>query len=89
MHEEGRLKKEKAESAHLASTSIAKKKNKVKEAVDKAPQKKQLKKPGDMKNISYFFCGVEGQKKKHCTNYHSCAEKGMLFNLVYSKVDLT
>ena len=40
VHEEDRLKKQKVESAHLASTSIAKKKNKVKETVDKAPQKK-------------------------------------------------
>ncbi|XP_022862502.1 uncharacterized protein LOC111382696 [Olea europaea var. sylvestris] len=71
VQEEERLKHEKTESAHLATTSKDKsnKKRKVnKEATGTAPQKKQHKEPTEG---GCFFCGAAGHKKKNCTNYHA------------------
>ena len=96
VQEEERLMQDKAESAYLASTfkhkdkDKGKKRKKDKEAAYTASQKKQQKKPNQPKDISCFFCGAEGHKKKHCTNYHTKrAKKGMLLNLVCSEFNLT
>ena len=75
VQEEERFKQEKAESAHLASTSKekgkGKKKNKDKGAANTVPLKKQQKKTTDLDGKGCFFCGAEGHQKKHCTNYHA------------------
>ena len=91
LQEEERIKQDKTENAHLATTSKDKRKNnkrkKDKEVADTTPQKKQKEHIDD----KCFFCGVTGhKKKKQCTNYHACcAKKGMLLNLTCSKVNLT
>ncbi|XP_038989234.1 uncharacterized protein LOC120112994 [Phoenix dactylifera] len=82
VQEEERLKQDKVESAHLASTSKDKnkgqKRKKGKEAADTASQKKQQKKSDQPAGTSCFFCGAEGHQKKHCTNYHAWrAKKGL------------
>ena len=89
VQEDERIKQEKVESAHLATTSKDKRKNnkrkKDNEASETTPQKKQKEQTDD----KYFFYGDVGHKKKQCTNYHSWrAKKGMLLNLVYSEVNL-
>ena len=93
VQEKERFKQEKAESAHLASTSKekgkGKKRNKDKGAASTVPPKKQQKKTTDSDGKGCFFCGAEGHQKKHCTNYHAWrAKKGMLLGLVYSEVNL-
>lgn len=85
------MKQDKVESAHLASTSKDKDKGKKrkKEATETTPQKKQQKKPVEPEGTDCYFCGVEGHKKKYCTNYHAWrAKKNMLLNLVCSEVNL-
>ena len=91
LQEEERLKQDKTESAHLATTSKDKRKNKKrkndKEAVASAPQKKQCR---EQTQDGCFFCGAIGHKKKQCTNYHAWrAKKDMLLNLVSFEVNLT
>ena len=67
--EEDRLKKNKAESAHIASTSKGKykdkKRKKNKEATNTSLKKKQQKKSGDQKGIGKFFYRVNRHKKKY------------------------
>ena len=71
-------------------TGKGKKSKKDKEASDKAPQKRQQKKPGDIKGVSYFFYRAKRHTKKHCTNYHAWRDKkDILLNLVYAEVNLT
>ncbi|KAM7460289.1 hypothetical protein LguiB_036337 [Lonicera macranthoides] len=82
VQEEERLKQDKVESVHIASTSKSKdnekKRKKNKEAADVAPQKKQEKKPGEPESTGCYFCGAEGHIKKHCTNFHAWrAKKGL------------
>ena len=70
VQEQERLKRDKTNSTHLATSSKDKKKDnkrkKVKEAADTAPQKKQHK---EKSKDGCFFCGAEGHQKKKCTNY--------------------
>ena len=92
VQEEERLKLDKTEGAHLASTYKDKgqKRKKNKDIKSTAPQKKQQKKPNEPGGTGCFFCGAEGHRKKHCSNYHAWrAKKGMLLNLVCSEVNLT
>ena len=91
VQEEESLKQDRTKSAHLATTSKDKRKNKTrkndKEVVIQASQKKQHK---EHTQDGFFFCGAAGHKKKQCTNYHAQhAKKGILLNLVCSKVNLT
>ena len=96
MQEEKRLKQNKTESTHLASTSKGKgnKRNNetVKNTKDKRPpQKKQYQgKSQNVKNEGCFFCKKEGLEKKECIKYHTWrAKKGTFFNLVCSEVNLS
>jgi len=92
VQEEERLKQDKVESAELALTSKDKDKGKKrkKEAAYTALQKEQQKKPVEPEGTGCYFCGVEGHRKKHCTNYHAWrAKKGMLLSLVCSEVNIT
>ena len=85
IQEEKRLKQDKIEYTHLASTTKNKDKGtkriKDKEAANTAPQKKQQKKPKDQERTSYSFSRAERYKRKHCT------KKGMLHNLVCSEIN--
>ncbi|KAL4361393.1 hypothetical protein GQ457_04G013430 [Hibiscus cannabinus] len=91
VQEEERLKREKSESAHLASTSKDKgKKRKYQNEAAKGPaakgpaQKKQEQAP-----LVCFFCDKTGHMKKDCTKYHAWrAKKGMNLTLVCSEVNL-
>ncbi|KAL4387760.1 hypothetical protein GQ457_09G019960 [Hibiscus cannabinus] len=91
VQEEERLKREKSESAHLASTSKDKgKKRKYQNEAAKGPaakgpaQKKQEQAPSVC-----FFCDKTGHMKKDCTKYHAWrAKKGMNLTLVCSEVNL-
>ena len=56
-----------------------KKMKKDKEVADKAPQKKQQKKPSNPKCTSCSFRRTEEHKKKHCTNYHTWCDKKVYF----------
>jgi transposase InsO family protein len=90
VQEEERLKHDKTESAHLATTSKDKRNKKRKadkEAAGTASQKKQHKEPTEG---GCFFCGAAGHRKKNCTNYHAWrVKRGILLNLVCSEVNLT
>ena len=95
VQEEERLKQNKTESAHLASTSKErgnKRKNEAaKDAKDKGPlQKKQnQEKPQNVQNEGCFFCKKEGHEKKECPKYHKWrAKKGTFLSLVCSEVNL-
>ena len=71
VQEEERLKHEKTESAHFASTSKNKKgqkRKKGKEVAVSAPQKKQRK---EQPTDGCYFCGAVDHRKKQCTNYHA------------------
>ena len=85
MEEEERLKQDRTESAHLASTSKPKGiKRKNNEAAKGPAQKKQQK---DTEGC--FFCNKPGHVKKDCTKYHAWrAKKGTFLTLVYSEVNL-
>ena len=87
MQKEERLKQEKTESAHLASTSKDKnkKRNKDKEIASGPTQKKHHKE----EDQGCYFYKTSGHMKKNCTKYHSWhAKKGTLLALVCSKVNL-
>ena len=95
VQEEERLKQNKTESAHLASTSKErgnKRKNEAaKDAKDKGPlQKKQnQEKPQNVQNEGCFFCKKEGHEKKECPKYRKWrAKKGTFLSLVCSEVNL-
>jgi hypothetical protein len=92
VQEEERLKQDRTENIHLASTFKAstskdkgKKRKKEYEAAPKGPtQKKQQKDNGIC-----FFCNKTGHMKKDCTKYHAwCAKKGTILTLVCSEVNL-
>ena len=88
VQEEERLKQEKTESAHLASTSKDKNKKRKndKEAASGPAQKKQQQ---NQNKEGCFFCHNLGHKKKECTKYHAWrAKKGTLLTLVCSEVNL-
>ncbi|RVW36414.1 Retrovirus-related Pol polyprotein from transposon TNT 1-94 [Vitis vinifera] len=87
VQEEERLKQEKIESAHLASTSQGfgtnkkrKRDNKGKQtAVSETSKQKEQKKQD--KKITCFFCKKAGHMKKTCTKYAAWREKkGTLLN---------
>ena len=90
VQEEEMLKQSRTESAHLASTSKYKRKNKKrktnKEVVVMTPQKKQHK---EHTKDGFFFFGTAGHQKKQCNYYAWCAKKIMLLNLVCFEVNLT
>ena len=89
VQEEERLKQEKTESAHLASTSKDKnkKRKKDKEAASGPAQKKQQKNQDEEEGC--FFCHNRGHIKRECTKYHAWrAKKGTLLTLVCSEVNL-
>ena len=91
VQEEERLKQEKIESAHLASTSQGfgtskkrNKNNKGKQTTVSGTSKQKVQKKQD-KEITCFFCKKVGHMKKTCTKYAAWREKkGTLFNFVYS-----
>ncbi|GMI70291.1 hypothetical protein HRI_000698400 [Hibiscus trionum] len=86
VQEEDRLKRDKTESAHLASASKDKGKKRMyqNEAAKGPAQKKQERVP-----INCYFCEKPGHLKKDCTKYHAWrAKKGMNLILVCSEVNL-
>jgi hypothetical protein len=89
VQEEERMKQERTESAHLASTykdKGKKRKNKdaKNEAINGPPQKKQ-----NTGENNCFFCKMTGHVKKECAKYHAWrAKKGMFLTLVCSEVNL-
>ncbi|GMI65991.1 hypothetical protein HRI_000268400 [Hibiscus trionum] len=75
VQEEDRLKRDKTESAHLASASKDKGKKRIyqNEAAKGPAQKKQERVP-----INCYFCEKPGHLKKNCTKYHAWrAKKGL------------
>ncbi|GMI75254.1 hypothetical protein HRI_004508700 [Hibiscus trionum] len=75
VQEEDRLKRDKTESAHLASASKDKGKKRMyqNEAAKGPAQKKQERVP-----INCYFCEKPGHLKKDCTKYHAWrAKKGL------------
>ncbi|KAL6321467.1 hypothetical protein AAG906_018403 [Vitis piasezkii] len=95
VQEEERLKQEKIESAHLASTSQGfgtnkkrKKDNKGKQTAVSETSKQKVQKKQD-KEITCFFCKKAGHMKKTCTKYAAWREKkGTLLNFVCSEINL-
>ena len=89
--EEERLKQEKIESAHLASTSQGygtnkkrKRDNKGKQTAFSRPSKQKVQKKQD-KETTCLFCKKAGHMKKTCTKYAAWREKkGTLLNFVCS-----
>ena len=71
VQEEERLKQEKIESAHFASTSKDKnkKRKKDKEAASGPAQKKQQKNQDEESGC--YFCDNLGHIKRECTKYHA------------------
>ncbi|RVW93240.1 Retrovirus-related Pol polyprotein from transposon TNT 1-94 [Vitis vinifera] len=80
VQEEERLKQDKTESAHLASTSKdkGKRKNKdIKVAASNGPEQKKQK-----VEVTCFFCNKPGHTKKECTKYAAWrVKKGMFLTL--------
>ncbi|XP_073047247.1 uncharacterized protein [Primulina eburnea] len=75
VQEEERLKQDKTESAHYASTSKDKGKKRMNEAV-KGPYAKKQKQDKDKKGC--FFCDKDDHVKKDCPKYHAWrAKKGL------------
>ena len=95
VQEEERLKQEKIESAHLASTSQGfgankkrKRDNKGKQTTVFETSKQKVQKKQD-KEIICFFCKKAGHMKKTCTKYATwCEKKGTLLNFVCSEINL-
>ncbi|RVX05968.1 Retrovirus-related Pol polyprotein from transposon TNT 1-94 [Vitis vinifera] len=80
VQEEERLKQDKTESAHLASTSKDKGKRKNKDnkvAASNGPEQKKQK-----VEVTCFFCNKPGHTKKECTKYVAWrVKKGMFLTL--------
>ncbi|XP_073272306.1 uncharacterized protein [Primulina huaijiensis] len=75
VQEEERLKQDKTESAHLASTSKDKSKKRMNEAA-KGPYAKKQRQDKDKKGC--FFCDKDDHVKKDCPKYHAWrAKKGL------------
>jgi hypothetical protein len=94
VQEEERLKQDKTESAHLASTSKGAKKrkhnDKGKEVAVSGPQKKQNSEKKEDKVKGCFFCDAVTHVKKQCPGYHAWrAKKGMFHSFVCSEVNLS
>ncbi|RVW47053.1 Retrovirus-related Pol polyprotein from transposon TNT 1-94 [Vitis vinifera] len=95
VQEKERLKQEKIESAHLASTSQGfgtnkkrKRDNKGKQTAVSGTSKQKEQKKQD-KEITCFFCKKAGHMKKTCTKYAAWHEKkGTLLNFVCSEINL-
>ncbi|RVW20374.1 hypothetical protein CK203_113567 [Vitis vinifera] len=92
VQEEERLKQEKIESAHLASTSQGfgtskkRKRDNKRKQTSVSGMSKQKKQD---KEITCFFCKKAGHMKKTCTKYATWREKkSTLFNFVCSKINL-
>ncbi|KAL6340850.1 hypothetical protein AAG906_031960 [Vitis piasezkii] len=93
--QEERLKQEKIESAHLASTSQGHGTNKKRKRDNKGKQtayfgtfEQKVQKKQD-KEITCFFCKKAGHMKKACTKYAAWREKkGTLLNFVCSEINL-
>ena len=92
MQEEERLKQEKIESAHLASTSQGFGTNKKRKRDNKGKQtavSRTLKQKKQDKEITCFFCKKASHMKKTCTKYAAWHEKkGTLLNFVCSEINL-
>ncbi|KAJ9536227.1 hypothetical protein OSB04_un000593 [Centaurea solstitialis] len=73
VQEEERLKRDKTESAHLASTSQDKKKKRAKGTAENVPKQKKHKKQD--KEFTCFFCKKAGHIKKECPKYAAWREK--------------
>ncbi|RVW75445.1 Retrovirus-related Pol polyprotein from transposon TNT 1-94 [Vitis vinifera] len=87
VQEEKRLKQDKTESAHLASISKDKGKQKNKDnkvAASNGPEQKKHK-----VEVTCFFCNKPEHTKKECTKYAAWrVKKGMFLTLVCSEVNL-
>ncbi|KAJ9554358.1 hypothetical protein OSB04_018403 [Centaurea solstitialis] len=87
VQEEERLKRDKTESAHLASTSQDKKKKRAKGTAENVPKQKKHKKQN--KESTCFFCKKAGHIKKECSKYAAWLEKhGKYLTFVCTKVNL-
>ncbi|KAL6329854.1 hypothetical protein AAG906_037954 [Vitis piasezkii] len=86
VQEEERLKQDKTESAHLASTSKDKGKRKNKDnkvAASNGPEQKKQK-----VEVTCFFCNKPGHTKKECTKYAAWrVKKGMFLTLLRKPSD--
>ncbi|KAJ9564656.1 hypothetical protein OSB04_000622 [Centaurea solstitialis] len=87
VQEEERLKRDKTESAHLASTSQDKKKKRAKGTAENVPKQKKHKKQD--KEFTCFFCKKAGHIKKECPKYAAWREKhGKYLTFVCTEVNL-
>ena len=95
VQEEERLKQEKIESAHLATSSYGKttnkkrkRDNKSKGAADAETSQPNAQQKQD-KGITCFFCKKAGHVKKDCPKYAKwLVKKGKLLNFVCSEINL-
>ena len=88
VQEEERIKRDRTESAHLASNSQNNKRKRAKDTAESKAQQKKLN--TQVKPFTCNFCKKEGHMKRECPKYAAWrVKKGNLLALVCSEVNLT
>ena len=88
VQEEERIKRDRTESAHLASNSQNNKRKRTKDTAESKAQQKKLN--TQVKAFTCNFCKKEGHMKRECPKYAAWrVKKGNLLALVCSEVNLT
>ena len=88
VQEEERIKRDRTESAHLASNSQNNKRKRAKDTAESKAQQKKLN--TQVKPFTCNFCKKEGHMKRECPKYAAWrVKKGKLLALVCSEVNLT